>query len=72
MMTICYKTIKATQYDNGKTCDEFLFSYFFGTKEEAEKKVKQINETKPLKIDNEVIDWNRIKYFFIHEQEEFY
>ena len=72
MMTICYKTIKATQYDSGETCDEFLFSYFFGTKEEAEKKVKQINETKPLKIDNEVIDWNKIKYFFVHEQEEFY
>ena len=75
MTVICYKTkepviySKGTQYE--KKEDTFLSYYTYKTVEKAQEEVKALNENKPAKLWNgERIDWTKIDYFFVSEQEE--
>ena len=63
-LTICYKTKKG---------EEYLAYYNYKTRKEVEEEAKRLNEEKPEKLFNgEKINWNKIDYFFVHEQEEMY
>lgn len=74
---ICYKTINPVYYNKGtkweKTCDTFLAYYTYKTREAAEQEVAEMNANHPAKLWNgEPIDWEKIAYFFVDEQEEMY
>ena len=74
---ICYKTKKPIFYNKGTkhetSCDTFLSYYTYKTPEEAQKEADELNRTKPAKLWNrEEIDWEKIDYFFVSEQEEMY
>lgn len=76
MIVICYKTIKPIVYNEGTpyetSCDEFLSYYTYKTVAEAQKECDELNTTKPECLWNiEKIDWNKIAYFFVSEQEPF-
>ena len=62
MLTICYKTNEPVYYNKGteweKTCDTFMAHPFYGTKEQAEKRVKEYNENKPAQ-------YKDAKYFYL-------
>jgi len=64
MLAICRRT---------KNNDEFLEYYTCSTKENAEKKVKEINTNHPSTLFNGVkIDWNITTEFFVNEQNAMY
>lgn len=72
---ICYKTIEPTYYNKGtkweKTCDEFLAYYTNKSVEEALEEVKEMNASHPTKDGcGNPIDWTKVAYFFVNEQEE--
>lgn len=74
---ICYKTTEPTYYNKGtkyeKTCDTFLAYYTYKTVEEAQTECDKLNTEHPEKLWNgERIDWTKIAYFFVSEQEEIY
>lgn len=76
MTTINYKTTEPTVYNKGteweKTCDTFLAYYTCKTIEEAKVDVDEMNRTHPTHAGNgEPIDWNKVAYFFVDEQEMF-
>lgn len=74
---VCYKTVEPTYYNKGtkweKTCDEFLAYYTYKTIEEAKKEVEEMNANHPA-VDacGNPIDWTKVAYFFVDEQEEMY
>lgn len=74
---ICYKTIEPKYYNKGtkyeSSCDEFLAYYTYQTIEEARKTVEEMNK-KHVEKDGagNPIDWTKIAYFFVDEQEEMY
>lgn len=77
MTVICYKTKTPTIYNKGTKhesyCDQFLAYYTYKNQEEAQKEVDEINATKPDKLWNDTpIDWERIDYFFVDDQEAMY
>ena len=74
---ICYKMKEPVCYNKGtkweKTHDEFLAYYTYKNVEEAKKEVEEINRTKPAKLWNGApVDWEKVAYFFVSEQEEMY
>ena len=74
MTVICYKTKVPTIYNKGtkyeSRCDTFLSYYVYKTKEKAQIECDEINRTKPNKLWNgKEIDWNKIDYFYVDEQE---
>ena len=76
MTTINYKTRKPVVYNAGteweKSNDTFLAYYTFKTIEEAQKEVDELNSTHPTHLPNrQPIDWEKIEYFFVDEQEMF-
>jgi len=76
MTTICYKTKEPTYYNKGteweKSCDTFLAYYTCKTMEEAEVETEEMNRTHPTHYSNGLpIDWEKIDYFFVDEQEMF-
>ena len=75
MTVICYKTIEAVYYNKGteyeKRCDTFLAYYTGKTVEEAQKECDRLNKEHPEKMPTkEPINWQKIAYFFVNEQEE--
>lgn len=75
MTAICYKTKAPIVYKKGtkheSSCDHFFSYYTYKTKEEAQKEVDKINRTKPKALWNgKKIDWTKIDYFFVTDQEE--
>jgi len=76
MTTICYKTKEPTYYNKGteweSSCDTFLAYYTCKTMEEAQADVDMMNSTHPTHFSNgERIDWDKIDYLFVDEQEMF-
>ena len=76
MTTINYKTRKPVIYNEGseweKSCDTFLAYYTCKSAEEAQAEVDEMNKTHPTHFSNgERIDWDKIEYLFIGEQELF-
>ena len=74
MTVICYKTKVPTIYNKGtkyeSSCDEFLAYYTAKTKEKAQIECDELNNTKPNKLWNgREIDWNKIDYFYVDEQD---
>ena len=72
---ICYKTTEPTYYNKGteneKACDTFLAYYTYKTIEEAQAECDKLNAEHPEKLWNgERINWAKVAYFFINEQEE--
>ncbi len=74
---ICYKTKEPVYYNKGtqweRTEDHFLMYYFGGTKEQAQEWVDDVNKNHPEKDSlGHTIDWDKIDYFYVDEQEEMY
>jgi len=72
---ICYKTRVPEVYNKGtkweRTHSDFLLYYTNKTREEAQQDVNRLNTTKPKTFCNgEKIDWDKIDYFYVDEQEE--
>jgi hypothetical protein len=62
--TICYRT-----YDG----NEYLAYYTYKNTVEAQAEADRLNTERPATLFNgEKVDWNRVKEFFVHRQEEFY
>ena len=76
MITINYKTKVPEVYNKGSKwesyCDTFLAYYTCQSIEEAEVEVEKINRTHPTHMINDYpIDWNKVDYFFVGEQDLF-
>ena len=76
-IAICYKMKEKVYYNKGtkseRTHDTFLAYYTYKSKEEAQKDVDEINRTHPAEEKNGTpIDWNKVDYYFVNEQEEMY
>ena len=84
MLTVCYKTKTPEVYNKGtqweKKEDTFLLTELQNTtREEAEKHIAMLNETKPMFFDGTndqeknkyrlKLNWDEIEYLFLHEQE---
>lgn len=74
---ICYHTKTPVFYNKGtkyeKQCSDFLAYYTFGTMEDAKAEAEKLNSEKPIKNRiGEVIDWDKIDYFYADEQGEMY
>ena len=75
MTAICYKTKAPVVYNKGtkyeSACNHFLSYYTYKSQEEAQKEVDEINRTKPEALWNgNKVDWNKVDYFFVNDQEE--
>ncbi len=69
---ICYRTKEDIVKYGTNIGRDFLMIYFFGTKEEAQKIVDETNTNKPAVFCNgEKIDWNKVDFFYVEEQEEY-
>lgn len=73
---LCYKTVNPTIYNAGtkyeSSCDTFLACYWYNDKEKAMTECERLNTEKPAKLWNGLpIDWTKIKYFYVTEQEPF-
>lgn len=56
-----------------KDGNEYLAYYTYKTKEAAQEEVNKLNTEKPAHLFNgEAIDWNKVDYYFVDEQEEMY
>lgn len=77
-LAICYKTKNPVVYNKGtkweKTCDKFLARYFENDMEKAQMEINRLNTEKPDRVCKAgmMIDWEKVDYFFINEQEEMY
>lgn len=75
--TICYKTKNPVYYNKGTqyetSCDTFLMSMYWTTKERAQEEADRLNKERPATTGNgEPINWDEIDYFFASEQEDFF
>lgn len=62
---------KGTKWES--TCDTFLAYYTCTTAEEAQKEVDEMNKNHPEKdACGFPIDWEKVAYFFVSEQEQMY
>lgn len=76
MNAMCYKTKEPTYYNKGTSyetsCDTFLSYYASNNKAEAEAEAEYYNREKPEKDTRGYpIDWSKIDYFYINEQDLF-
>lgn len=76
MTTINYKVKEPVIYNKGteweKSEDTFLSHYTHKSIEKATIEVEEMNRTHPTHLFNgQPIDWNKIDYFFVDEQEMF-
>ena len=73
---ICYHQKNPTIYNEGTEWEkkeyEFLLRYSNKTVEEAQKEVDELNATKPeFDSTGHKLDWEKIEYLFVSEQERF-
>ena len=77
-LAICYKTKTPVVYNKGTkwetSCDTFLARYFENDIKKAQAEIKRLNTEKPDRVCKQgmKIDWDKIEYFFLNEQEEMY
>lgn len=74
---ICYKMKEPVVYNKGTkyetSRDTFLAYYTYKSVAEAQKEVDEINSTHPAEQWNKTkIDWDKVDYYFVSEQEEMY